>query len=470
MTTQTRLKSTRIDQIKQIEPHKLYERYCSVCDASGVEHPPKSTPHNELIKMIITTPTLQGGQIKKMLSNPTSNFMNQWIHRVNGGGALSKKQFPENYQRATQHLIDIIAFDPKKVRIQGTMSYKAYLYPSDYDLFETVSIKDLSTITKEFQHKIKTLLSFNDVFIGDIKAGEYEPLKIINERAYFKNGRVVGYDYKETIERLQSLLDSQYITRSTFNKLKKLIKQKPTQSQWNIMVKNLRLHVLRWTPQDILKGYLPFLKHRVTLEQALQTMGLFKLDVIAYINNKFSEFSIIYDLRNQGKRINNFKININEDLKNNILQLQDNEQYFKMLKRILSLMRVKMKHLKADKDKVIVSKEIETITSVLNGELGILNSVANDIDIIEQIINNEQNTPMVKIKEQIDNFIYRLSNIYETQQYLKHEKQIINLIHSALRIKSKTTLLKTLDKIRKKLLDILNKKAKYTALNYAGLF
>jgi predicted esterase YcpF (UPF0227 family) len=199
-------------------------------------------------------------------------------------------------------------------------------------------------------------------------------------------------------------------------------------------------------------------------------MGLFKLDVIAYINNKFSEFSIIYDLRNQGKRINNFKININEDLKNNILQLQDNEQYFKMLKRILSLMRVKMKHLKADKDKVIVSKEIETITSVLNGELGILNSVANDIDIIEQIINNEQNTPMVKIKEQIDNFIYRLSNIYETQQYLKHEKQIINLIHSALRIKSKPTLLKTLDKIRKKLLDILNKKAKYTALNYAGLF
>ena len=387
-----------------------------------------------------------------------------------GGSALTKKEYPLNYQKATQHLINIISFNPKNVRIQGTMSYRAYRYPSDYDLFESVQVSSISNIVKQFQAKVKLLLSLNDVYIGDIKAGEYEPLRIINERAYFKNNKVVGYDFKDTMNRLNQMMDKKFITKKEYSQLKKLIKQKPTKEEWNIMVKNLRLHVLRWSPDDVLKGYKQFNKHRVTLEEALQTTGLFKLDAIAYINNKFSEFSIIYDLRMGKKRLNNFKININEDLKANINQLQDNKQYFKMLKRILSLMRVKMKTLKSDNDKAILSKEIEAITDVLNGELGILNSVANDIEIILQILENEKNTPTITIKEQIDNFIYRLSNIYKTQQYLNNEDGIIKRIHSALESTTKAKLEKQLKHIRDELLNILNQNAKNKAMEYMNLF
>ena len=448
-----------MNKIKRIPHDVLYDRYCVMCDKSDVQHPPKSISNEELIKTIITTPTLQGGKLKNILDID-----------IEGGSALTKKEYPLNYQKATQHLINIISFNSKNVKIQGTMSYRAYRYPSDYDLFETVHVSSISRIVKDFQAKIKLLLSLNDVFIGDIKAGEYEPLRIINERAYFKNNRVVGYDYEDTMNRLKQMMEKQLITQKEFKKFKSLIKNKPTKAQWNIMVKNLRLHVLRWSPDDVLKGYKQFNKHRVTLEEALQTTGLFKLDVIAYINNKFSEFSIIYDLRSGNKRVNNFKININEDLKANINQLQDNEQYFKMLKRVLSLMRVKMKTLKSDDDKAMLSREIEAITDILNGELGILNSVANDIEIILQILENEKNTPTITIKEQIDNFIHRLSSIYKTQSYLNNENNIIGKIHSALKATTKAKLEQQLKHIRDELLHILNQNAKKSALEYSNLF
>jgi len=232
----------------------------------------------------------------------------------------------------------------------------------------------------------------------------------------------------------------------------------------------LRLHVLRWSPQEVIQGFKEYKKHKIYLVDVLSSQGLFKLDVIAYINNKFSEFSIIYDLRESNKRINNFKININEDLKSNINQLQDNSQYFKMLKRILSLMRVKINTHKDVEKQTLLNEEIKRITNILNGELGIINNVANEIEILTQILENEKQTPLNKVKEQIDNFIYRLSNIYQTEQYLKNETTIIKDIHKALSITTKPALLKQLDKIRNKLLEILNHKSKNTAMEYADLF
>jgi len=438
-----------------------------MCDTYGVKHPPASISKDDLIKTIITTPTLQGGKIKTLLNQ--TNFMNLW-KKQRGGSVMSKKTYPINFQKATQDLIKIISFNPSNVRIMGTMSYKAYLYPSDYDLFESVQVKNIKDLVSTFQNKIKTLLKLNDVYIGDIKAGEYEPFKIINERAYFKNNKVVGYDYEQTTKKLKTLLDEQFINKTEYTKFNKLIKKKPTKQEWNIMLKKLRLHVLRWSPQEVIQGFKEYKKHKIYLVDVLSSQGLFKLDVIAYINNKFSEFSIIYDLRESNKRINNFKININEDLKSNINQLQDNSQYFKMLKRILSLMRVKINTHKDVEKQTLLNEEIKRITNILNGELGIINNVANEIEILTQILENEKQTPLNKVKEQIDNFIYRLSNIYQTEQYLKNETTIIKDIHKALSITTKPALLKQLDKIRNKLLEILNHKSKNTAMEYADLF
>jgi len=453
-------------KLKNLTDSELYERYCKVCSDYKITPPPETTPRDELLKLIITTTPLKGAGIKKL---ELKKFMDNWNVK-RGSGILSKKQYPLNFQKATRHLIDIIAFNKKNVKIMGTMSFKAYKYPSDYDLFETVNVQSMDKLIRDFQNKIKQLLKFNDVFIGDIKAGELEELKIINERSYFKNGRVIGYDFKTTINKLERIFKEGYLTTNEYKKIKKLIKEKPTQKEWNIMLKELRIHIIRMTPQDVLRGYKILNKKKVFLKDTLKSSGLFKLDVIAYINVKFSEFSIIYDLRDNGKhRITNFKVNVNEDLKSNIQQLEDMGKYYKMLKRILSLLRIKYSKKVKPEDKTLIEEEIIYISNVLNGELGIINSVINDIEILQQIIDNENITPLIKIKEQIDNFIYRLSNIYRTTAYLKNETNIIKQINKALEINKKDTLYKQLNKIKQDLQSILNSKAKDKASKYSGL-
>jgi len=456
-----------MNKLKNISLNDLYGKYCKVCDTYNIEHPPQDTTKEELLKMVITTPPLKGSGLSKLFVN---DFMNHW-NSTRGGSILTKKRYPLNFQKATQALIKIISFNPNNIKLSGTMSYKAFLYPSDYDLFETVNITNLDNLIKSFQSKIKHLLKLNDVYIGDIKAGEIPQLKIINERSYFKNNRVIGYSYDETINRLEQINKEGYLTKKDYSTIKRMIKKNPTKAQWNIMLKNLRIHIIRMTPKDILKGYKMMNTQKVYLKDSLKGDGLFKLDVVAYINTRFNEFSIIYDLRDNNKhRINNFKVNVNEDLKANIQQLEDNGKFFKMLKRILSLMRIKLGKKTNEKDKDLIKSEMEYITNVLNGELGIINSVINDIDIIEQILDNEAVTPTDKIKEQIDNFIYRLSFIYKIDNYIKQEPAIIKLIEQTLNITSQHNLIKHLQKLKIKLSNILNDKAKSKAYKYSNLF
>ena len=147
-----------MNKIRKIPHDVLYGRYCSMCDDCEVQHPPKNITNKELIKTIITTPTLQGGKLKTLLNDGVAMEHIKSIQNKKGGSVLVKKEYPQNYQKATQNLIRIISFNPKNIKVQGTMSYRAYRYPSDYDLFETVQVSKLSDIVKIFQSKINLYL------------------------------------------------------------------------------------------------------------------------------------------------------------------------------------------------------------------------------------------------------------------------------------------------------------------------
>ena len=71
------------------------------------------------------------------------------------------------------------------------------------------------------------------------------------------------------------------------------------------MIKKLRFNILRWSPQMILKGEITLRNgKKYTLKEALADKTLFKLDVIADLNDSYTEFSIIYDIRLNGSRLN----------------------------------------------------------------------------------------------------------------------------------------------------------------------
>ena len=101
---------------------------------------------------------------------------------------------------------------------------------------------------------------------------------------------------------------------------------------------------------------------------------------------------------------------------------------------------------------------MNNLLQIFNGDLGLINSVKNDIDVILQLYDIGDNLPTDKIINMMNQFIYRLSNVYQENKFMKEEKDIILSIKNA--IKTPKTIQKTLDKIRIKLKTIVNKKSK----------
>ena len=121
------------------------------------------------------------------------------------------------------------------------------------------------------------------------------------------------------------------------------------------MIKFLRFNILRWKPNEILRGVKTLRNgEKYTLKEALGDKTLFKLDVIAYIDEKYTEFSIIYDVRLNNHRLNYTPIDTKKTLKNDIVLYKKTENYFKLLKRVFSLYNYEIKYDKKDKKNEII--------------------------------------------------------------------------------------------------------------------
>jgi hypothetical protein len=139
------------------------------------------------------------------------------------------------------------------------------------------------------------------------------------------------------------------------------------------------------------------------LAEAFQFPAIIKLDVVAYVQqSRFTDFSIIYILRNNGKPINNVNLSKEvENIKQDILYYSSSKNYFKALKRLFSLVRI-------SEDLPLVEK----LNVVLNSDLGRLYSITSDLGTLLYLLENESRLPTEKIRYELDQFRNRLGNIY----------------------------------------------------------
>lgn len=103
----------------------------------------------------------------------------------------------------------------------------------------------------------------------------------------------------------------------------------------------MRPNILRWKPEEIIKGYQIIRDgSRYNLEKALSSEVITKLDIVTYINNRYTEFSNIYEFRmkkgNKIIKLNNFNMDILLTLKQDVLTYIELGHYFKALKRLYS--------------------------------------------------------------------------------------------------------------------------------------
>lgn len=337
-------------------------------------------------------------------------------------------------------VIDIIkkmSFNINNVKIAGTMKNRKLLYASDYDLYENVNSNSIDNIVSQFQKIIINLLNTDLCYIGDIKAGVIENFRVLSES--YEN-----YDAITSKNKLDYIYNLGLVKKEDYNSISKMLKNKISIKDYFILEDFLKYHIVRWKPKEILNGYKIIVGNKYFLKDALNTDSLFKLDVIALTeNNKFTEFSIIYELKINNKSINKPIRNIEESLKEDIQKLSINKKYYKMAKRIASLYRFK-------------NKDTSILDNLFNSNLGIVSLIISDIETLQYLLENEDVLPTKRIQFEIDLFKPRLSNVDILSDPLRNK--ILSTINNLLtknKIDKKLYFLK-LDKIKSILSKILN--------------
>jgi hypothetical protein len=206
--------------------------------------------------------------------------------------------------------------------------------------------------------------------------------------------------------------------------------------------KSIRFHILRWKPIDILNGVLDYRSHSFALEDALKSGGMVKIDVIANINEQFTEFSVIYELFVSGKSITApvpvFVSSLTEDM-----IYYEMIDPFKALKRFFSLARYFKEY-----------KTMEKLVPILNGDLGRLYQMLGDLKTLEDLL-ARSSAPVAQIRAQIDEIRERYGSLYQIKNLVAAQHNVIGRVLSV--VKTPTTKLRTaLSKLIDELQSLLN--------------
>lgn len=214
--------------------------------------------------------------------------------------------------------------------------------------------------------------------------------------------------------------------QTTFKKnIRKLMNMKDTYIG-DIKLGNYKNEAVRWKIDDILNGYviLPN-QQKYTFVQGLEsckndkTHPMFKLDLVALINSVYRELSCVYSF-DTNTNVDDIKNEMNNVLKDEIKKYYEEANYYKCAKRIFS--------------RAIINNNIQLIKKLhplFIGDLGIISSVYQNIETLEYLINNQHNLSIDKLTYEIDNFKSRLSNVYQTAEFLKNQKKYVNLINKS---------------------------------------
>jgi len=306
--------------------------------------------------------------------------------------------------------------------IVGSSSIRSQLYSADYDAMEKVSIKSAAEVVKHLQSIIKKLRVLPDCFIGDIKCGEikdWDPFSL-NAHVNMDNEKIIDFNIKKSQSKIDELARSNVISPNEAKGAIKLLDKATTPMGFLTAKKEIRYHILRWKPYEILEGHQAYRGLSVSLEDAIMSGGLIKIDLVSNIDNRFTEFSVIYNLYKGGVLITKKPLNLINSLKEDVM-FYGHLSPFKGMKRMFALA-------KAQKDEAAM----QHLIPLLNSDLGRLYQIISDLTVIHDLLERPQK-PIKEIRYQLDEMKARMGNLYQLRDFLKEEHDIIGQIESALK-------------------------------------
>jgi hypothetical protein len=374
---------------------------------------------------------------------------------LKGGNVLNPsvediKKSKDYYSNELYKFFKLISYDINNINILGSYGNRAFFYPADIDINETIDISKINDFIKQLKEKIKIIDGLDNVYVMDIKMGSVKDWEIVDESGYIENGKIYGYNATKSKEKLKRLLSDNVITKDEYNEWNKILINRPNEEQLQLIKKEVRPNLLRWTIKDILKGFINYRGNKFTIKEALNTGGLFKIDFIVITDDKmFVDINIVYDIRKKGlKNENGVNINPERELLNEVKTLKAKGDYFKALKRLFSYYKITKNN-----------KGILKLYKILNSDLGILHQISSNIELLILLL-TEKKPKIEDVNIYIDGFIDRLNNIFTLKDYFKNEKYIINKINNIINTKSTKLKIKKLEILKEKIDNIKNSNSK----------
>jgi len=347
------------------------------------------------------------------------------------------KSYPENYPSDAMAILDAMSFSGgKDVKVLGSMSLRSQQYAGDYDAFEVVKRtgkvdKVLDELASEFQTIIKNLRGMPSVFIGDIKAGSVEEWRVIPLNAGLVDGKIEGYNAVQSRAKVDALYKAKVITEGEKRSADELLKDKPSPEDFLVARKKIKFHIVRWSVPEVLQGSKVVRGRRFTLQEAFSSPVISKLDTIGLVqNNKYTDFSIIYEFHADGKTLNPSFEDIGRSLSEDIVFYKNENNPFKVLKREFALAKFR-----GD------DETIKKLTPVLNSDLGRLYSMVSDVGTMIALLEQNQKVPLPKLRFELDQFKSRMANVYKLEDFIKSEHTLLGHINSAIKTTNRAQLL-----------------------------
>lgn len=351
----------------------------------------------------------------------------------------ASKRFPDNYSERVLEILTALSMTGLKgIEVVGSASQRAQLYSSDYDASENVRAKN---IPEELKQIIQRVRGLEETYFGDIKCGHIPEYDILAS-AKVVDGKVVGFNKLSSIKGIDLALEQRAITQEEAKQFRSILNKVTSPLELLEAKKEIRFHILRWTPAQILAGELFYRGMMFTLDQAVNSGGLIKIDVIANIHDRFTECSMIYNVYKGKKLITLQPSPIRISLAEDILYYSEREP-FKALKRLYSLT-------KYDKNE----EAAKLILPLLNSDLGRLNAIISDLNTLHSLLELRNFEPTPDVIDQIDVMREKMGNIYLLKDFLKAEYDIIGEINNLIR-SPKTQVLGKIERLSKKLSVIL---------------
>lgn len=281
--------------------------------------------------------------------------------------------------------------------ILGSGADRMVLYSADLDILDTVEWSP--GLPRKFKGIVDDLENRKDVRITDIKAGIVPEWNIL-ENAHLTKGVVLNYNHETALDHLKGLSERKIITEDEYEESKALLKPHPSPLQFLVAKKALRFGLVRWTPKDVNSG---FVKLRdgttLSLNDALQHKAIAKIDVVAWIENRFVEAEVVYKITKNGVTLYEDE-DIQQGIKESLLVFASEHNWMKVAKRMYSLAK--------QNEATTIQRRLRE--DIFNSDLGRIYSVLSDAQSLD-VLKDEGVTAKEKerIHQETDGFRGRLA-------------------------------------------------------------